>query len=379
MGGAEKSLVNFVNELQPDDADIDLLLFKRRGDLLQEIPNWINVLQTPKEIEALYSEIPRKITQIPWFLLRLLGTMLSKVYSKITGNYYGNVRWTKFYNKFLPCLEAEYDTAISYISGDCLYYLVDKICAKNKMAWIHTDYKAYIKHPDEDTYFFDKLDYIVTISNKCVDSIVEKHPRFKNKVICLPNIVSSELIKKKAREYVPKEFTNDCLILASIGRLERVKGFDLAIEAANILKNKNVEFKWYIIGEGTEKENLRKFILEYGLENNVILLGLKTNPYPYMLNSTAIVQTSRFEGKSIVLDEAKILGKPIIVTDYSTVKDQLNSKEGIIVAMNPNSIAEGIVELIQEPKKIDLICEYLERHNYGNSELVSLYKKYIGI
>ncbi len=379
MGGAEKSLVNFLNELKEEDAKIDLLLFKKKGILLDEIPKWINIIDPPKEIDALYRKIPKNISQIPYFLVRIFCTIYSKIYSKFTGITAKNIRWTKFYSKIISRVEKIYDTAISYINGECTDFIVDKVEAKTKVGWIHTDYSKIVKRPEEDDYYFSKLNYIVTISDTCVESIVNKHPDIKNKVVCLPNIVSSQLIRRKAHEFFPEEIKNKKNIIVSVGRLEHVKGFDLAVEAAKLLNDRNIEFKWIIIGEGSQHKKLNELIRKYNLKDRIALLGLKINPYPYIANCDIIVQPSRFEGKSIALDEAKILNKPIIATNYSTVRDQLNEKEGCIVGMNANEIADEVEKMLFEPGLINNIKKYLKENEYGNSEIIKDYKKYINV
>ena len=88
--------------------------------------------------------------------------------------------------------------------------------------------------------------------------------------------------------------------------------FDIAIKAAAILVKKGYTIKWYVLGEGEERNTLEQSIKEHNLIANFILLGIKENPYPYINNATIYVQPSRFEGKSLAIDEAKILHKPIL-------------------------------------------------------------------
>ena len=167
--------------------------------------------------------------------------------------------------------------------------------------------------------------------------------------------------------------------ILSIGRLENVKGFDMAVEAAKILQDKKIDFEWLIIGEGSERKNLETLIGKYALNNKMKLLGLKDNPYPYLKGCDIVVQSSRFEGKSIALDEAKIFGKPIISTNYPTVYDQLSKDEGMITEMNPEAIAEGISALYYNESHLKLIKEYLKSRNYGNASDVNKYIYELGI
>ena len=135
--------------------------------------------------------------------------------------------------------------------------------------------------------------------------------------------------------------------IVSVGRLEYAKGFDIGAKVAKVLKDKGYQFCWHVYGQGAMKNEIQQFIKDNELDEYYILEGLKTNPYPYMKNADLIVQPSRWEGKSIVLDEAKILGKAIVVTNYPSVTDQIiDGKTGIVTNKEPEDIATGIENLI---------------------------------
>lgn len=148
----------------------------------------------------------------------------------------------------------------------------------------------------------------------------------------------------------------------------------MAITAAAQLKRQGVRFKWYVIGNGTLEKSLRKQIKKENVEDCFILLGVRENPYPYIKNCDFVVQSSRYEGKSVVLDEAKILCKPIVATAYPTVKDQVeDGKEGLVVEMSPNGIAQGVKQMIENEVLRKNIEQYLSHHEYGNQNEVQKY------
>ena len=164
----------------------------------------------------------------------------------------------------------------------------------------------------------------------------------------------------------------------SVGRLETVKGFDLAIEAARILKEKNIAFHWSIIGEGTERANLQNMIERYDLKDHVTLLGLKDNPYPWIRTAQIFVQSSRYEGKSIAVDEAKILAKPIVLTNFSTAKDQIeHTVNGLIVDMTPEGIAGGIERYLDDAAFAAQISAELQTQNFGTEHEISKFYQLI--
>ncbi len=177
-----------------------------------------------------------------------------------------------------------------------------------------------------------------------------------------------------SEEFAVSEYENNKFNILSIGRLTRQKGYDIAIDALKILKEKYSDIHWWIIGAGELEEQLKKQVKDNELEEYITFLGLKANPYPYIRGCDLLVQPSRWEGKSVVLDEAKILAKPILATNYSTIKDQLrDKKEGLITDISPNAIAEGIAKLRENPQLYNSIQHYLDAHEYGNEKEILQY------
>lgn len=283
-------------------------------------------------------------------------------------------RWKYFYKKVIKKLDKEYDVAVSYISGEQTYYLVDKVNAKRKITWIHNDYRA-AHHPKKyDEPYFNKLDSIVTISNQCLKILNEEFPLLKNKCYCIANITSSSIIKEKAEEFYPIEYGYKGWKLLSIGRLSEQKGFDFAISAARILKGKKINFKWFIIGNGKLKKKLQKQIDDNDVSDCIELIGARENPYPYIKNCDVFIQTSRYEGKSVVIDECKMLARPMILTNYPTVKDQIsNENEALIAEMNPDGIAEKIELLLENRMLRNKMENYLQQNEYGNQGEIEKY------
>ena len=158
--------------------------------------------------------------------------------------------------------------------------------------------------------------------------------------------------------------------IVSIGRLNAQKGFEFALDAALELKKSKVKFHWVVLGIGSLKEELEKKREELGVQDCFEFIGARENPYAYMKNADVLVQTSRFEGKSVVLDEGKILCCPIVTTNYPTVYDQINKDEGVIVGMNGKEIADGILKILKDPHQYS---EYLSQHEYGNEKEIEGY------
>ena len=239
--------------------------------------------------------------------------------------------------------------------------------ADRKICWLHNDYSQIGCDRQLDNYYYAQVDKVVTISKICADTWRTAFPQLLDKIVVLPNLTSSEIIRRLSRESVPKEYIPEKekkTILVSIGRLHPQKGFDLAIQAASLMKRRNhLAFHWYILGSGELKEDLERQCAAAHVEDCLEFIGSRENPYPYLRYAHIVVQPSRFEGKSIVLDESKILAKPIVATNYPTVGDQLKPDEGIVVDMTPEAIAEGIEHMVGV---MDTYSRTLSKREYGN-------------
>lgn len=352
VGGAEKSLVNLLNMIDYGKYSIDLLLFQKTGPFLKQIPNEVNIIEV-SEISILFQsakdsfkKYPLTFSMMKQVVRRYLDTLLCKIKWKQFDQMRLN-RWIKYYADYIPANDQKYDVAIAYAGGECAYYMFDKVIADKKIYYFHSDYSKIDIDADLERQYVDRADLVVTISEKCKDSLSTLFPEISDRIRVLQNLSSKDFIYKLADEYYPEEYENreDYLKIVSVGRLISIKGFDMAVEAANILKYKGIKFVWTVVGDGEERENLEGQIKKLELDDCFKFVGLKENPYPYIKNANILLQTSRFEGKSVVLDEAKILNIPIIATNYNSVHDQVHHNiDGLVVGMNPQDIADGILK-----------------------------------
>ena len=276
--------------------------------------------------------------------------------------------------KAIPKSQKEYDVAIGFLEKTAIYLTVDCISAKKKIGFINNDYSMLSLDAAFDAPYFTKLDYLFTVSESCEEVLKDTFPNLKSKIKMMYNILSEKAIQNLAAE--PIEGLDAAINLVTLGRLSHQKGFDIAIKAATILVKKGYNIKWYILGEGEERSTLEQLIEANNLVANFILLGIKENPYPYINNATFYVQPSRFEGKSLAIDEAKILHKPILVTNFTSAKDQIESGvNGLIVPLNEEAIANGIIDLIENKELRYSFISNLKKHNYGTeSEIEKLYQ-----
>lgn len=379
-GGGQKSLVNLLSQIDYELYNVDLFLFSKTGVFLNSIPKEVNILHFPKKYEVFTSKLTNSIVnflkagQVTLAYSRFMFFIKNRIINNSTIS--EQYTW-KYLSKSFEVLEKEYDAAIGYLEKSPVYFVVDKVKAKKKIGWIHTNYSSSGMDCHFDYSYFEQLDNIVTVSDECAKSLENSFVYFKHKVRVVYNIVSPKIINNLSNSGVLEGFMcdNNYTNIITVARLSHEKGIDIAIKSCRLLMNKGYKVKWYVLGEGKEKKTLENLIESNGLKENFKLLGLKENPYPFIKKADIYVQPSRYEGKSIAIDEAKILNKPIVVTNFSTAKDQIeNEVNGLIVDMKPEAIVTGIEKLIKDTKLKHSLASNLSKENLGTEE--EIYKLY---
>ena len=382
IGGAQKSLLSFCQTLAESpvrkEYEVHLMPIKPSGAFYSQIPEYIKVKQPPKELRWLGMRFQPELLKKYFSMRAVVGESLwlirkkLKIYPKAWN--LQQCLWATW-KDFIPELNEQYDVAVSYMDGVPNYYAMEKVTAKKKVLWVHSEYQKQGYDPVFDRAYFEASDGLFTISEKCRDCILHEFPQLAHKAHVLENISSHGYITARSRETANTEFAGytGCKLL-SVGRLNAQKGFDMAVEAAKILWDSGVQFLWLVAGEGAERQMLQEKIDAYGLSEQFRLIGARENPYVYMCECDILIQPSRVEGRSIVLDEAKILCKPIVATNYTTVYDTIeHGVNGWIVEMTPEAIARGIMDLRGDEKIRESLCNYLEQCPKGNEKELQKY------
>lgn len=246
-------------------------------------------------------------------------------------------------------LPEEYDLAVSYLEGGAAYFVADHVKAAKKAAFIHVDYEkaGYTRALDKDCYLaFDK---IFTVSDEVREAFLKAYPELPDKTEVFHNILNKEEIVRRAEE--GEGFTDGFtgMRLLSVGRLTAQKAFEVSVDAMKRLKDAGKNVRWYVLGEGDQRKKLQEQIDAMGLTEDFILYGAVNNPYPFMKQADIYVHASRFEGKSIAIQEAQILGKPMVVSDCSGNREQVcHGKDGLMCGLTPDSLAENIMLLLED-------------------------------
>ncbi|MBU7593520.1 glycosyltransferase [Metabacillus halosaccharovorans] len=382
VGGVERSLISMLNNFDYENYAVDLMLYRHQGDFLDLVSNKVNLLD---EIPQ-YTTYRKSIGEI--LKEKQYGIGLSRIFSKIYADLLGKIKRMEesgYYQMqlmwknalpFLPKSEIQYDVAISYLWPH--YFVAEKVNAKRKIAWIHTDFSTVETDIQMDLKMWRKFDYIVAVSEACKMAFLNKYGEFENKVIVIENITSPEFIREMANEKIDNLMIKDNRFkIVTVARLSHAKGIDNAVRALKKLKEKGyLDITWYVVGYGGDEALILDMIKDSNLEDSFILLGKKTNPYPYMKEADIYVQPSRYEGKAVTVGEAQILSKPVLITNYTTAKSQVkDGVDGYITELSIEGIVRGIEKLYNTPVMRQELVSNCIKTNYSNSvELNKLYK-----
>ena len=358
-GGAEKSLVTLLNNLDYSKLKVDLILFNEGGEFEKMVPEQVNLIN--KKLFRNIGFVIKLVGKINFFILRKFGK------KKHNAQHFWDV-FKRLFDKH----SRNYDIAIAYNQGFATYYVADKIEASKKIAWVNTDYQKAGYNALSDIDIYKNYDSIVAVSEESKASFLAAFNKLllKVDVIVIQDILDDESIKKMADLPLLSPTFNPKLVnILTVGRLVEAKGYPLAIDACKILINMGYQINWCVIGEGKERGNLEALIKENKLEGSFNLLGFKENPYVYMKACDIYVQSSLFEGFGLSLFEALILNKPIVTSNFSTASTIISHNEtGLICEMNSEAIANNIKYFIDNPDFKNKIIDNLLIKDSGNNK-----------
>lgn len=381
IGGAERALLGLLNCIDYSKYDVDLFLMRHSGELMELIPEDVNLLPSDRKYSSLAIPIMDVVKNGDFDIAlgRLKGKLNAEKFNKKMSycNSEAALEYShKYTKKCMPIISDKvYDFAISFLTPH--YFVAEKINAKKKIAWIHTDYSYLNLDIVSELKMWSAYDNIISISNDVTKAFLTKFPSLENKITLIENISSKAFIESQADMLdVDDEMSTHDIKLLSVGRFCEAKNFDNIPEIASIIKSKGIDFKWYIIGYGGDESLIRSKITEFNMEDTVIILGKKENPYPYINACDIYVQPSRYEGKAVTVCEALLLNKPVVITDYPTARSQIkNGFDGIIVPLDNQGCANAIAEIMTDKELLNKLIENMKQTDYSNeSEIDKLYE-----
>lgn len=377
LGGAERSLIGLLDALDPDVWDVDLFLLRHEGELMPAIPNDVNLLPEVPAYTVLARPMKNTLKEghILLTAARLAGKLAAKRYNQkhalresVVSLEYSH----KFTAPLMPRIQPQktYDLAASFLTPH--YFVARKVRAKKRIAWIHTDYSRVQVDRASEVKMWDAYDHVASISDAVTEGFLKTFPELTRKIVLIENILPEKLVRQQAAVPVadmPR--SGEEKILLSVGRFSHAKNFDNVPWICKKIIEAGVDIKWYLIGYGGDEEKIRKNIAKADMEDRVIILGKRENPYPYIAACDLYVQPSRYEGNCVTVREAQMLGKPVAITRYATSASQLEEEvDGTVVPMDNEGCAEGLVQLLRDQERMSQLTENCRRTDYSNSKAV---------
>ncbi|MCM1044472.1 MAG: glycosyltransferase [Candidatus Gastranaerophilales bacterium] len=379
--GAETALLELLRRLDPEEYEIFLYVLLGQGEMAGELPAYVKLLNARYDDSSVLSaEGKRRLKGKVLRALTARGTVL-RLAPYMAARLCGMLRRGRIQpDKLLwramsdgaERFDMRFDLAVAYLEGGAAYYVADHVEARRKAAFVHVDYgrAGYTRALDRGCY--RKYDRIFAVSDEVKKTFLEVYPECGAVTEVFHNLLDAESIRRKAGvPETPHYFADgfDGMRILSVGRLTAQKAFEVSIEAMKLLKERGERVRWYVLGDGDQRRMLEEQVRRLGLEEDFVMPGAVDNPYPYMAQADLYVHASRFEGKSIAIQEAQILGKAILVSDCSGNREQVtDGVDGRMCELTPEGICEGIVELLHDSGKREMFGRAAAVRNAGGEE-----------
>ena len=388
-GGAERAMLNLFDALNPKKYEISLFVLTGQGELSHALPKHVRLLNRDYKDVSVLTKEGRKLLIRSVLRAGIKKGLFLRRASYLLKNFRDMRRRGKILPDKLcwrvlsdgaPLIRREYDLAVAYLEGGATYYVAEHVKARKKAAFVHIDYgkAGYTRKLDRDCY--QKFDRIFTVSDEVRAHFLEVYPEHEKKVSVFHNLINQERIRQMAEQGSGFDDEFQGYRILTVGRLTQQKRYDIAIQAMALLKEKcSVPVRWYVLGEGELRESLQQQIKDAGVEQEFILLGVKENPFPYYKNCDLYVHATGFEGKSIAIQEAQTLGKPILATDCSGNREQIvHDVDGRMCPLDPKCVSEEIFWMLAHPEKCKAYGEQAKKKTLNSTTGFEAFQALIG-
>lgn len=372
--GAETAMMELLRSLPPQQYEVSLFVLMNQGEMVHQLPDHVTLLNKDFCDDSVLSREGK--SRLNRYILRTMFRKgsLFKNFPYVLCNLFRMMKGRAVLpDKLLwrvmsdgaprqeldgesgqeldgaPGQEKEYDLAVAYLEGGSAYYVADHVTARKKAGFIHIDYgkAGYTRELDRGCY--ENFDRIFAVSGEVREHFLDTYPEYDEKTEIFYNMINPGRIRERAQMSGGFEDEYDGIRILTVGRLTAQKAYGIAVEAMKLLREEGVEARWYVLGEGEERKNLEKKIKEYGLERDFLLLGAKENPYPYYAQTDLYVHATRYEGKSIAIQEAQVLGCAILVSDCSGNREQVeDGVDGRMCDLTAEGIRDGVLEMVRD-------------------------------
>ena len=358
--GAETALMQLLKRLRDDQWDVSLFVLLGQGEMVKELPEHVKLLnRTYDDTPVLTDEGKQHLKRHLMQLLLNRGNVLRQAIP-VAVNAVQMLRGGRglMLDKLLwraasdgaQRIDEHFDLAIAYLEGGSAYYVADHVKADRKVGFIHIDYShaGYTRRMDHDCYV--GFDRIFPVSDEVRTAFLKVYPECADRTEVFHNLVDQSSIRERAKEPGGFDDGYDGTRILTVGRLTEQKAYEISISAMRLLRDHGRRVRWYVLGEGDQRQKLEAQIRQLRLEQDFVLMGAKPNPFPYYAQTDLYVHASRFEGKSIAIQEAMTLGKPVIVSDCSGNREQVvPDVNGLMCDLTPESVCRAVEELLDDP------------------------------
>ena len=376
--GAETAMLELLKALDSPEYDISLYVIMGQGEMIGKLPPYVRLRNLRFNAHSVLSRQGKRgmmATVCRAFFRN--GGQIKKIRG-IAGNLASMGRQGKFQADKLLWrmlsdgslrLEETFDLAVAWLEGGAAYYVAEHVKAARKCAFIHIDYESAGYTREMDRNCWDSFEKIFMVSQEVKEHFLAVYPEYADKAEIFHNLVDQEGIRRRSREAGGFSDGYEGKRLLTVGRLTWQKAYDIAIDAMKLLKDKGCNVRWYILGEGDQRRTLEKKIAALQLKEDFVLLGAAENPCPYYAQADIYVHATRFEGKSIAIQEAQTLGCAVIASDCNGNREQIeNGEDGILCHLTPEGIAESIETLLQNEETRKKLGKSAERKNMAQEQ-----------
>ena len=374
LGGVQTSLLNLLKEIQ-DDYDITLLLFNVKESYLSKIPTKVKVIEANSAFRQ-FGISKQDVQGNPFaYATRAFWFVLTKIFGRFA------------VTKLMSCTQKNikgYDCAISFLHespqkmlyGGCNEFVLSKVTAKEKIAWIHCDFEQNGANNKRSHKIYEKFNKIVACSDAVREKFIKCMPDQAEKCYTVRNCNDYARINSLAAEDV--EYEEGCLNLLTVARLSSEKGIERALQAVKVCLDNGINLRYHIVGDGVEESKLKTLVQELGIQEKVCFYGAQNNPYKFIKNADLLVLTSYHEAAPMVFDEAKSLGVPIFATRTTSTQEMiLDCGAGFVCENSQEGITEGLLKILINEQIIAETKKSLRSKSYDNDVAVSAFRKVI--
>lgn len=372
IGGSTTSLLSLLNCIDKSKYEVDLQLYRHDGPLFQYIPQGVNILPPACKEVGKAQKYAKFLLHGFWKKALLVNRNLGKKgFSQQVLSQFQVQELSK------PLDNVVYDFALGFVEGWSDYYLAHRVKANKKYGWYHSTFENAAPNAALEFDWIEKVDNIVFVVDACTSSFKKILPQYQAKAITVSNILDSSIVKQRSLEAVDdpilarmKGFKGMRII--TVCRTDiHTKGLDRIVNCAKQLKEEGHKFIWFILGDGPGQSELKQQIAESDVEDVLVLMGIRLNPYPYVRACDVFCLASRIEGKPITITEAQMLGVVPVVTEYMSAHSQILDKTDGLIARNDDvDIINKVRYCIEHPETVEKMKRYLYTHEYGNKDYI---------